>query len=130
MQTLMLVVAVGGLILHGLIHLMGTTVYMKLGKIEGLPYKTTVLGGRWELGEGGMRLFGGLWVIPAVGFVLSGLALWFGWAWWQPLAVGSALLSLVLTGLDWSVAYAGAIVNVVILGMIWLGPVVVSKLGW
>lgn len=128
MQKVMLVVASAVLILHGLIHLMGTTVYMKLGRIDGLPYKTTLLGARWELGESAMRVFGAVWVIPAVGFVLSGLALLFGWAWWQPVAIGSALLSLLLTGLDGSSAYAGAIINLVILGMIWLGPVVASRL--
>lgn len=37
------------LILHGLIHLMGTVTYMKLGVVEGLTYKTTLLDGRWEL---------------------------------------------------------------------------------
>jgi len=127
-QKVIVVVASAVLILHGLIHLMGTTVYLKLGKIDGLPYKTTLLGARWELGESGMRLFGALWVIPAVGFVLSGLALLFGSAWWQPVAIGNALLSLLPTGLDWSSACAGAIINLVILGMIWLGPVVASRL--
>jgi hypothetical protein len=123
----MLVVASGLLILHGLIHLMGTTVYMKLGKIEGLPYKTTLLGSRWNLGERGMWLFGALWVFPAVGFVLCGIALFVGWAWWLPLAMGCALFSLVLTGLDWSAAYAGAIVNLLILGMIWFGADLVTR---
>jgi hypothetical protein len=118
---LLLVVASAVLILHGLIHLMGITVYMKLGKIDGLPYKTTLLGSRWNLSERGMWLFGALWVIPAGGFVLCGIALFVGWAWWQPLATGCALFSLILTGLDWSAAYAGAIVNLVILGMIWFG---------
>lgn len=33
-QKVLLVVASAVLILHGLIHLMGTTVYMKLGKID------------------------------------------------------------------------------------------------
>ena len=40
------------LIMHGLIHLMGTTAYLKLAEIKELPYKTTVLAGRWDLGVG------------------------------------------------------------------------------
>ncbi len=48
------------LVLHGLIHLMGTAVYMKLTRIQGLNYKTTLLGGRWDLGEGGIKVFGAL----------------------------------------------------------------------
>jgi hypothetical protein len=128
MQTALVVAAVLVLAIHGLIHLMGTTVYMKLGKVEGLPYKTTLLGGRWELGESGISVFGSLWVVPALGFVLAALALAMGWDWWKPLVVGMALVSLVLTVLDWSVAYAGAITNAVILGLALLGPSLWSRL--
>lgn len=46
------------LVLHGLIHIMGTAVYMQLGVIQGLPYTTTVLGGRWDLGAGGIAVYG------------------------------------------------------------------------
>jgi len=38
------------------------------------------------------------------------------------LLLGTTLLSLVITGLDWSVAYIGAIINVVILGILLLVP--------
>jgi len=58
-----------------------------------------------------MRLFGALWVLPALGFVLSAIALISGSALFQPLLVATALLSLLLTLLDWSTAYAGAIVT-------------------
>jgi hypothetical protein len=108
--------------LHGLIHLMGTVVYMKLGTIEGLAYKTTVLGGRWDLGENGMMVFGALWAVAAVGFVLAAVALLAGWGWWRPMLMGVALLSLVLTTLDWNDAFRGAIVNMGILLVLWLGP--------
>jgi len=129
MQRIAVVAFAGLLILHGLIHLMGTTVYMKLGRIEGLPHKTTLLSGRWDLGESGMRLFGALWLLPAIGFVLGGAALLAGHAMWVPLVVVTTLLSLVLTVLDFSAAYAGAILNAVILAIVWLGPVLRSRLG-
>jgi hypothetical protein len=124
MQKALFPAAAVFLILHGLIHLMGTTAYLKLGKIEALPYKTTLLGGSWNVGDGGIRMFGIIWVIPAIGFFLAGVAMFAGWTWWPALVGVMAVLSLVLTLLDWSVAYAGAIINVVILGMLWLGPVV------
>ena len=106
------------LIVHGLIHLMGATVYLRLGEVQGLPYKTTVLNGRLDLGSTGIGVFGALWIVPALGFVLAAMALAFGWNWWLPALVGAALASLVLTGLDWNVAYAGAIVNVVIVVLV------------
>ena len=115
------------LVLHGLIHLIGTTVYLRLADIQGFTYKTTLLGGRLHLGEAGIRMFGVLWVLPAIGFVLAALALLQGWDWWRSLLLGATLLSLGLTTLDWSVAFAGAVVNVAILLLLWFGPRVVGQ---
>ena len=113
--------------LHGLVHLMGPAVYMKLTEIQGFTYKTTLLDGRWDLGENGMRIFGALWIVPDLGFIVCAAALLAGWEWWRPVIVAVTLFSLVLTALDWSVAYAGAVLNILILAVIWLGPRIV---GW
>jgi hypothetical protein len=110
------------LILHGLIHLMGATAYLKLAEIKGLPYKTTVLNGRWDLGTNGIAVFGALWVAAALGFVAAAVALIAGWSWWMPVLLGVTLFSLVLTALDWRVAYAGVIINFVVLAVILVGP--------
>ena len=120
MLKIMVIVAVVILALHGLIHLMGTAAYLKLATIQELPYKTTLLGGQWEVGEGGMALYGMLWAVAALGFIIASLAFWFGWGWWQPMLIGVSLFSLVLTALDWQVAFAGVFVNLLILAMIGL----------
>ncbi len=117
------------LVVHGLIHLMGTTVYMKLGQIQGLPYKTSLLGGRWDLGERGIRMFGALWVLPAAGFVLAAAALLVHHPAWSSLAIASSVVSLALTLLDVRAAFAGAILDVLILAAIWAGPILRSRLG-
>ena len=109
-------------IAHGLIHLMGTIVYMKLGGIQGFNYKTTLLGGRWDLGVNGIRSFGALWIFPAVGFVVIGTALLMGWSWWRSMLVPVTLFSLILTDVDWNVAYAGLIVDIAILSLVWWSP--------
>jgi hypothetical protein len=123
MKTLSIIIAIL-LILHGLIHLMGTVTYMKLGAVQGLTYKTTLLGGRWDLGEGGIRIYGALWAAAAIGFVVAAMALLFGWTWWKPVLTGVTLLSLTLTTLDWRDAKAGAILSVVILAVLGLWPFV------
>jgi len=122
MLKIMLIIATIVLFLHGLIHVMGTVAYMKLGVIQQLPYKTTVLGGRWDLGIGGIAVYGALWAVAAIGFMVVAVALWMGWSWSQPVLVGVTLLSLVLTALDWDVAFAGVILNIAILVLLWLGP--------
>ena len=114
------------LLLHGLIHLMGTVTYMKLGTVQGLPYKTTLLGGLRDLGEGGISAYGALWAMAAIGFVLSAIALLAGWGWYRPILMGVAMFSLALTALDWKVASAGAILNIVILAWLWLAPNIVK----
>src|SRR5688572_18831245 len=109
MPRLVLAFVVVVLVLHGLIHLIGTAVYLRLADIQGFAYKTTLLGGRLDLDDGGIRAVGMLWLLPAIGFVLAALALLQGWDWWQNALLAVTLLSLGLTSLDWSVAFAGAI---------------------
>jgi hypothetical protein len=109
------------LIMHGLIHLMGTTAYLKLAEIKELPYKTTLLDERWDLGANGIAVYGALWAVASVGFIVAAVALLAGWNWWQPVLLGVTVFSLLLTTLDWGVAYAGVIINIVILVVVWAG---------
>ena len=120
-KILMIIVAIA-LILHGLIHLMGTAVYARHAEIKGLSYKTTLLSGHWDLGQSGIAVFGWLWLLPAVGFVAGAVALLAGWAWWNPVLVGITLVSLTLTVLDWSSAFRGAVIDVAILALIVANP--------
>ena len=102
-------------ILHGLIHLMGFVAYWPLGKISELPYKTTLLGGRWDIGLGGMRAFSLLWLLAALGFVIAAIALALGRSFWAPLMLAAVLLSMVICILDWRAAFRGALIDVVFL---------------
>lgn len=121
MKILSIVIALA-LTLHGLVHLMGTVTYMKLGAVQGLEYKTTLLDGRWDLGENGMTLYGALWALAAIGFVAAAVALLADWDWYRPVLMGAAMFSLALTVLDWKVAAAGAVIDAAILAWLWLGP--------
>lgn len=114
------------LVLHGLVHLLGTAAYMKLAVIQQLPYKTTFFGGRWNLGASGTAVYGALWAVATIGFIAAALGLLAGWSWWRPVLVVVTVFSLILTGLDWGVAYAGVIVNSAILVILWLGPRIIS----
>ncbi len=126
MKALKIIVAVV-LALHGLIHLMGTATYLKLADLQGLPYKTTVLAGRWDLGEVGIAIFGVLWAVAAIGFVVAAVAWLSDQKWWRPALLFVTLLSLVLTGLDWDTAKTGVVVNLVTLASLWLWPLFMAK---
>ncbi len=110
------------LFLHGLVHLLGTGVYLRFAEIPEFPYKTTLLGGAWDLGETGIRVFGVLWAGAAVGFWLAALAALRGRPNGRILLISVTLFSLVLTTLDWTVAYAGVVVNLGILVVLFLAP--------
>jgi hypothetical protein len=118
MSKWMLYLAGFVLIAHGLIHLMGTTVYMRLGDVQGFTYKTTLLGGRWDVGSAGISVFGLLWAVAAVGFVAASVGMLTDSNWWQPALIFVSVFSLVLTGLDSSLAFAGVILNLVILALL------------
>ena len=111
----MTILAAVVLVAHGLIHLMGTTVYLRFGELEGFAYKTTLLGGRWDLGAAGIGVFGALWAVAAVGFVATAIGLLTGSSWWQPALIAVTIFSLILTALDSSLAFAGIGLNIVIL---------------
>ncbi len=121
MKILTIILAVV-LILHGLVHLMGTVTYMKLGTVQGMAYKTTLLSGRWDLGENGIPIYGALWAVAAIGFILAAIAMLFGWSWWRPALAAVAAFSLALTALDWKAASVGAILNIAILAWLALAP--------
>ncbi len=102
-------------VFHGLIHLMGFIAYFPLAKVPELPYKTTLLSGRINLSPSGMRIYSLIWLIAAIGFVVSAVLLAIGKPAWPVLMLASVLLSIVISSLDWGVAFRGAILDVAIL---------------
>ena len=116
----MKIIAAIVLALHGLIHLMGTFAYLRILEIPSLPYKTIFLGGRIDLGEVGTGVFGALWGVAAIGFVVASIAMLTNRSWWRLVLLAVTLLSLVITILDSSLAFAGVVLNVVILLGLWL----------
>ena len=107
--------AAGIVIIHGLIHLLGVVAYFPLGEVAGLPYKTTLLDGRWDIGESGMRYFSAFWLAAAVGLMASAIGLALKQDWWLPMMTIIVLLSLIITILDWSNAWRGAVLDLIIL---------------
>jgi hypothetical protein len=113
--TLLLYLGALVVALHGLIHLLGFVAYWPLATIPSLPYRTALFGGRVDVGAPGVRLFAVLWLLAAVGFVGAGVGLVRGTDWWLGVMLAVALLSAVLTGLDWRRARVGLAVDAVIL---------------
>jgi hypothetical protein len=114
------------MLLHGIAHLPGFLGAWRLAALEGMPYKTTILAGRLDLGDAGIRLVGAVWLVLALGFVLAALATLAGRGWWWPAALCAALGSLLLSALEWPEARIGVAVNLAILAALLAG----QRLGW
>jgi lysylphosphatidylglycerol synthetase-like protein (DUF2156 family) len=127
MRKALITIAFIVLNLHGIVHLMGTAVYLKMGEVEGMGYKTTLLGGRWDLGEIGIGVIGVLWAAAALGFIAVALAIAAKWRWARPALLGVTLFSLALTILDWERAYAGAVINIAILAVLLITPYITRR---
>jgi hypothetical protein len=106
-------------VLHGLVHVMGFVAYWPLAEVTALPYKTSLLNGRWDIGVTGMRLFSLLWLLAGLLFAgaAAGLLLSQAWAW--PVLWAAALLSLAICLLDYGPAWRGALLSgLILLGLI------------
>ncbi|MDF2631278.1 MAG: transporter permease [Symbiobacteriaceae bacterium] len=120
MTKVLLYVLAGIIGVHGLIHLMGFVAYWPVAVVAELPYKTTVAGGALDVGAVGMKIFGLLWLVAALGFVAALVGFFMGQGWWRMVMVGTSLLSTVLIALDWAPSFRGAYVNVAILLLVWV----------
>lgn len=103
---------------HGLVHLIGVVVYWQLAEVEEFPpYKTTLFNGRWEIGDIGMRIYGLLWLIATLGFVVAAVGMVIQQDWWIPMLFGTSIFSLVVNALDWEWAKYGVILDILILAV-------------
>ena len=115
-------IALGVLMLaHGVAHLPGLLASWRLATFPEIPYHTTLLGGRIDVGDGGMRLVGALWLVAALAFGVAALGAFQTRGWWTSAALAAALGSLALCVTEWPAARIGVFVNVAIVGAVLLG---------
>ena len=84
-------------VLHGIAHGVGFVVPWRLMEVEETAYSTTLLAGRWDVGDVGIRLVGLLWLATGLAFVAAGAGVWMLKGWWTPAATAAATASLVLS---------------------------------
>ncbi|AKJ04452.1 hypothetical protein ATI61_101459 [Archangium gephyra] len=113
------------LLLHGFAHLVGFVGAWRLSST--VPYKTTILNGRFELGDGGVRVFGILWLLAALTFAVAAVGAFLRSPWWGTLTLLIALFSGVLCVLSWPEAKLGLLVNVALIALVALGAMARGK---
>lgn len=111
------VLAGAALVLHGLIHLIGFVVPLRLADVEGFPYRTEILGGV-DIGTAGTAALGIGWLLVAAAFVVAGAGVLARQGWAVAVTVIAAAASLLLC-LAWLPATAaGALIDVAILAVV------------
>lgn len=103
------------LLAHGVAHLVGFLVPWRLAIPPEMPYRTTVLGGAFDLGSVGIRVYGLVWLVLGLAFAVAAGALALGSPWWFRLAVIAGAWSLVLCVAGWPESRIGIAANVVLL---------------
>lgn len=101
--------------IHGIAHTAGFAESWRLAPASGVPYRTTVFGGRVDLGDSGIRTIGVLWLGVAIAFLCVAAATVLDTWWWRPAAVAAASASIALTFLELPQARLGTLINVIIL---------------
>ncbi|MFQ6089129.1 MAG: ABC transporter permease [Candidatus Methanofastidiosia archaeon] len=114
------------LIVHGLVHLLGFVVPWRLATVEGFAYKTTLLSDNLDVGDAGIRVVGLLWLLAAIGFVATGVAVFTLRPWWQDVTLWVTLFSLVICILGWPDSKFGVLINLIIMGYLLFG----GRMGW
>jgi hypothetical protein len=108
------------LVAHGLAHLPGFLVPWRLATLPELPYRTTLLAGRLEVGEAGIRAVGVVWLSLALTFAILSVGVYLRSPWVVNGVIGGAALSIVLSILAWPEARLGILANLAVLGLLFL----------
>lgn len=112
--------------LHGLVHLIGFFVNWKIIAVEDIPYSTTVLAHKIEVGSTGIRIVGLLWVVAAGLWIAAGIGLMALAPWWLAMTIVALLFSTVMCVLGWPEAKFGLLFNIVIVIFLFLN----GSFGW
>ena len=116
----MRLILAGLMALHGIAHLVGFAGAWQLAPAKEIPYKTTVFGGHWQLGDAGIRVMGVLWLFAALAFIVTAGGAVYNTRWWTNAALIVTAVSLAMTIVEWPEARFGLVVNVGILAALLL----------
>ena len=96
-------------------YFVGFIVYWKISDFEEMTYKTTILNGKVDLKDAGIRIVGVVWFLLAVAFVINGIVLIMGLSFWEILTIYISIISLLFCILCWPDSKIGVAVNILIL---------------
>jgi hypothetical protein len=117
------------LFIHGLAHIVGFLVYWKIMKDKDVEYKTTIFPGNMNVGDGGIRFVGFVYLLVAIAFGFLGYNLLSNGVYFWEYIWTVTIVSTVLTITGWPDTKIGVLANVILIFflalneyMAWLVP--------
>lgn len=104
----------GLLILHGLIHILGTLTEFNLVEIEDFSGKTLI-----SLSDATKKVLGVIWALVMIMFLVAAFGLYADLDWWRSLTIASIIISQILVIIWWPDAKFGTIANLLIVTMMY-----------
>ncbi len=111
---------------HGFAHIVGFLVSWKLVNDKDTPYKTTILGGKLDLGDTGIRIMGILWLLTGIAFFLVTYGVIVQTGWWKTSTLFITCFSLFISLIALPDTKYGVMANILLLLFLWFAP----ALGW
>lgn len=110
------------MLVHGIAHLPGFLTAWRIAELADLPYQTSLLFGRMDVGDVGIRAIGMLWLLAALGFWFAAVGALLGRDWWPAAALVTIVASLPLTLLQLPATAIGVAANVAIAAAVLAAP--------
>jgi hypothetical protein len=99
---------------HGVAHFVGTVASWKPGALPDFAYKTTIIGGRFDVGDAGVRVLGALWLFAGLMFLIVAAGFTADTPWAVRLALISIGISLGMCTIGWPDASIGLWLNLLL----------------
>ncbi|MBS0000220.1 MAG: hypothetical protein KFF73_14665 [Cyclobacteriaceae bacterium] len=107
---------------HGFAHIVGFLISWKLINDKDTPYKTTILGGKFDMGDNGIRILGILWLLTGIAFFILSYGVITLSYWWNVYTFFVIGFSLMLSILAIPDTVYGILANILLLLFLWYAP--------
>lgn len=111
---------------HGFAHVVGFLISWKLVNDKDTPYKTTILAGKFDMGDTGTRVLGLLWLLTGIAFFVLSYGVIMQTSWWKLNTYYVIGFSTFLSILALPDTVYGILANILLLLFLWFAPMV----GW
>ena len=114
------------LVLHGIAHIVGFVVPWRIAKMDDMPYKTTIINGKIDVGDVGIRILGIIWLLIALAYFYSGWITYQQFDFWLTYTLVVSVISLAFCIIAVPDSHIGIYINIALIALYYLN----DKFNW